>query len=312
MHPVSPPQPPRNPSPAPQAHTEPVPPAASASTAAVGHVALRLPTFWASNPQVWFLQVECQFALAGVTSQLTRYRHVVSVLPQEVAAEIIDILSAPPTTTPYDTLKTAVLERTMTSERRRIQQLLSAEEIGDRRPSQFLRHMQALLGDRASATDPTLMRQLFLHKLPVHVQMILASDTSSALPELAAQADRIMEVATPTISATAGPSPASAPCTNHSSTSPPSVVHPDPLARLQADVDRLSSLVAAALSPRPAHPRSHARRRSRSRAHPRSGSPAAANDVPPDGVCWYHQRFGQAARRCTRPCTWPGNATGDR
>lgn len=116
--------------PRPEDQPPPTPPRPFRPESAVGHVAVRLPSFWPANPDVWFHQVECHFDLAGITSQLTRYRHVVSVLPPTIASELTDILSAPPQRNPYDALRAAVLDRTMVSERTRLQQLLSAEELG--------------------------------------------------------------------------------------------------------------------------------------------------------------------------------------
>ncbi|XP_064462352.1 uncharacterized protein LOC135372820 [Ornithodoros turicata] len=140
------------------------PPNAGATASSIHHYAIRLPPFWSHNATVWFLQVECQFALSGITSQLAKFRHVVSVLPQEVAAQLIDVLTAPPAANPYDALKAALLERTTTSERKRFQELLSAEDLGDRRPTELLRHMQNLLGERAVTFDASFLKQLFLQR----------------------------------------------------------------------------------------------------------------------------------------------------
>ncbi|XP_064470176.1 uncharacterized protein LOC135384925 [Ornithodoros turicata] len=135
-------------------------------TGTVQHYALRLLAFCPKNPLVWFLQVECQFALAGITNQLTQFRHVVSVLPHDIASQIIDVLCAPPASNPYDAVKKAILDRTTASERQRLQQLLTAGELGDRRPGQLLRDMQNLFGERAFTFDPALLKELFLQRLP--------------------------------------------------------------------------------------------------------------------------------------------------
>lgn len=68
------------------------------------------------------------------------------------------------------------------------------EELGDRQPSQFLRHMKTLLGGRAEYFDAGILRELFLQRLPPAVQMILATAEDFSLPELAVYADKIMEV----------------------------------------------------------------------------------------------------------------------
>ncbi|KAG0423186.1 hypothetical protein HPB47_001024 [Ixodes persulcatus] len=65
-----------------------------------------------AHQEIWFLQVEGRFGVSNVTSQTTRFGHLVAALPNEVALEVHDILSNPPTAAPYDTLKAAILERT--------------------------------------------------------------------------------------------------------------------------------------------------------------------------------------------------------
>ncbi|XP_064479239.1 uncharacterized protein LOC135392459 [Ornithodoros turicata] len=289
------------------------PPNAGATASSIHHYAIRLPPFWSHNPTVWFLQVECQFALSGITSQLAKFRHVVSVLPQEVAAQLIDVLTAPPAANPYDALKAALLERTTASERKRFQELLSAEDLGDRRPTELLRHMQNLLGERAVTFDASFLKQLFLQRLPPTVQMILTSASTLSLPELALLADKVMEVAPHSISAIPPAAITNPPIRPHPQACPPTALPPaDPIVQLREDFERLSAMVASAVAPRSPRPRHRSPRRFGSRSSSRRRSPRRTAEDPPICPCWYHQRFGTEARRCTRPCTWSGNATGDR
>jgi len=68
--------------------------------------------------------------------------------------------------------------------------------------------MQQLLEDKAGAPDRdgTFLRELFLQHLPANVRMVLAStDESLTLNKLAELADKVMEVATPSVSAIATP-----------------------------------------------------------------------------------------------------------
>ncbi|XP_042149544.1 uncharacterized protein LOC121837794, partial [Ixodes scapularis] len=96
----------------------------------------------------------------------------------ETAVDIRDIILEPPTTNPYDNLKAELIKRTSVSEHQRLQQLLTSEELGDRTPSQLLRRLQQLLGERAATFDPALLRELFLQL-----------------------ADTVMEVAAPQVAA---------------------------------------------------------------------------------------------------------------
>lgn len=162
-------------------------------------VALKLPPFWPADPELWFAQVEAQFACRRITSQRSKFDYVVSSLAPEYASEVRDLLIRPPTDHAYDTLKAQLTKRTTASERRKLQQLFTAEELGDRKPTQLLRRMQQLLGDRPGMTDDSFLRELFLQRLPPNVRMVLASTADgTGLEQLAELADTVMEVATPT------------------------------------------------------------------------------------------------------------------
>ena len=72
---------------------------------------------------------------------------MVASLSPEFAVEIRDLLIKPPAETPYETLKAELIKRTAASEQRKLQQLISGEELGEGKPTQLLRRMQQLLGD---------------------------------------------------------------------------------------------------------------------------------------------------------------------
>jgi len=101
-------------------------PAATPTIAAAG---VKLPPFWPADPQVWFAQVEAQFNTRGITTQKTRFDHVIASLSPEFAVEVRDLLIQPPADTPYDTLKAELIKRTAASEQRKLQQLISGEEL---------------------------------------------------------------------------------------------------------------------------------------------------------------------------------------
>jgi hypothetical protein len=92
-----------------------------------------MPPFWPDTPALWFAQAEAQFQLAGITCQKTKFNHVVCQLQQPHAAEVEDILTAPPQTEPYDKLKAELILRLSASREQRVRQLLSHEELGDRK-----------------------------------------------------------------------------------------------------------------------------------------------------------------------------------
>jgi hypothetical protein len=105
--------------------------------AEISRVAVRLPPFWAERPNVWFAQAEAQFTLAGISSEQTKFYYIISQLDQRYATEVDDIITSPPEREPYTTLRTEVIRRLSHSREQRIHQLLTLEEMGDRKPSRF-------------------------------------------------------------------------------------------------------------------------------------------------------------------------------
>ena len=160
--------------------------------------------------------------------QYARYHsaenYIVASLSPEFAT---DLILRRPADRPYDTLKQQLITRTADSEQRRLQQLFRSEELGDRKPSQLLRRMQQLLGDKAAAADGAFLRELFLQRLPSNVRIVLASTNDAiSLEELAQLADKIMDVASPSVSVI---------------TTPPLHTEVD---QLRAEVFRLKELVS--------------------------------------------------------------------
>ena len=73
--------------------------------------------------------------------------------------------------------------------------MLSNEDLGDRKPTQLLRHMQTLLGTRQAEFDQELLRELFTQHLPTDVQEVLsATPPDTNITALAEIADRVLEV----------------------------------------------------------------------------------------------------------------------
>ncbi|XP_064463405.1 uncharacterized protein LOC135374343 [Ornithodoros turicata] len=209
-------------------------------------VSLKLPQYWPSDPELWLCQVEAQFRARGICMRITKYGHVISALPPEIAAEVRDIIVSPPPHNPYDKVKEDLIRRTAASEQRRLQQLLIAEELGDRKPSQLLRRMQQLLG--SNTLDNTILRELFLQRLPSQVRMVLTAAGDISIDDQARLADRILELSIQSTSpiASVDAAAASSSSTGASHTPPIQQVVPvsESIAALTTNVQQLQSTVA--------------------------------------------------------------------
>lgn len=167
---------------------------AAGITAEVSRVGIRVPPFFPANPQLWFAQLEAQFHLNGITTDNTKYWYVMSGLDARYAEEVMDIITNPPAEGKYDTLKKELIARLSVSQERKTRQLLEHEEIGDRTPSQFLRHLRGLAGE---AMPDALLRTLWTSRLPKHMHPILATLTDVPLDKVAISADRMHEATAP-------------------------------------------------------------------------------------------------------------------
>ncbi|XP_070388851.1 uncharacterized protein [Dermacentor albipictus] len=233
---------------------------------------VKLAPFWTGDPELWFVQIESQFAARRITADSTKYHHVVGNLPPATASEVRDLLLTPPAANAYQTLKE--IRRVTPTEPERLQQRLREAELGDRRPSQLLRHMQQLAGD-ATASDGRLVRELFLQRLPASVRIgLTARQTLPRWPS------------SPTNS-WLSPCPQSRRCTQ--THRPPR----DSLQEMREEISRLADTVAAL------HSSGNQRPRQRTASQPQQRR-----------VCWYHRKFGNAARNCVSPCENSGNAPG--
>ena len=131
--------------------------------ASVSAVSVKLPPFWPSDPDLWFAQVEAQFATRGITVEQTKYEYIVSALAPDTATTVRDLILTPPANTPYTTLKRELIKRTGGSNQQKLQKLLNEVELDDQKPTQLLRRMRQLW---RTDTSEDLMRELFLQKLP--------------------------------------------------------------------------------------------------------------------------------------------------
>ena len=241
----------------------------------ISRVGIKIPPFWPEDPAVWFAQLEAQFALANITQDSTKYYYAISQLDGPVIKEVKDIVSYPPETGKFDKLKTELIERLTSSQEQRVRQLLTHEEIGDRKPSQFLRHLANLGG---SSIPQDFLRTLWSNRLPPHIQAVIATQRNAPLDDVAKLADTVNEVTPQAHVALTSPS--------------------NEMTSLTARIDKLTHQIAALT----ATGRSSLNMK-RSNMRTRSPSPRRRN-MSTESVCWYHRRYREHAKRCTTPCSF--------
>ncbi|VDO74435.1 unnamed protein product [Schistosoma mattheei] len=93
---------------------------------------------------------------------------------------------------PYETLKRSILKRGDLTDRQRLDQLFNNIDLQHSSATDMLQRMREVICPRTF--DEGLFKQLFLSKLPQQAQAVLVSFQNNALDELAASADRILEI----------------------------------------------------------------------------------------------------------------------
>lgn len=245
---------------------------------------LELPPFWSKQVLLWFAAIEAQFQLRRVTSDVTKYQAVVARLDQETLIVVEHVILNPPETDKYPTIKEVLVNHYSISQERRLKQLLSGVELGDRRPSELLAEIKRLGG---SQLDATFARTIWLDRLPQYAQVALTTSSELDNDKLALLANKIVEIQRDSDNKFLMP------IANTSDSS------------MQKQLDDLSKQLGnLARKLNQIIPNNDPTRRQRSRnTAPTSATERSASS----SVCYYHRRFGAQANKCTRPCTWTQN-----
>ncbi|GFW38500.1 uncharacterized protein TNCV_4610071 [Trichonephila clavipes] len=240
----------------------------TSETVEVARIALRLPPFWKSNVRLWIAQCDHAFTFSGISSDDTKYSALVANLDAETLSYVSDIALSPPNSDKYHTLSQRLITQFSDSDTQKIKKLLTDLQLGDEKPSHLLRKMKELSNGQ--------LQDDFLQK---------------PLDKLAIIADKVSQVvgASSTICAATTVPP---PSQSSSCSVQPTM---DSLVR---QIQELSLQVVELTRERnsPRHQRYSSDRR---RSHSRSRS---VNRV--SGICYYHRRYTEQARKCVSPCAF--------
>lgn len=242
----------------------------------ISKVALRIPQFWKANVRLWIAQCDNAFAYSGITSDETKFSALVANIDAETLSHVSDIVLSPPASDKYKTLAERLISEFEDSEHQKIKKLLTELQLGDDKPSHLLRKMKVLCGNQL---NDDFLQNLWMQRMPTHIQTVLSA-SSEKLDQLAVIADKVAEVTQPSaICATSGAGPSQE--TTDITT-----------ATLAKQIEELTRQVAEL-----SHARKVPRYRGRSSSRSRNGGNSAS-------VCFYHNRFGDKARKCAQPCNY--------
>ena len=252
-----------------------------------------MPPFMPTTAGIWFSILEKYFGVAGISQDDEKALALMGFLDPHYLAKVEDTVANLPAIGQYNKLKSELIRTLTESDSAKVERLVEREEMGDRKPSQFYNDLKKLAGP---LTSDEFILNLWRYRLPDRMREVLAEVDDSSIEKLTRTADKIDEAyhrngqRARKVATVADP-PAS---------------HEDKTDALAAAiVSRLLDGMKAMRIDGHRRPRRRSnsltrpRRRSRSRDNPRQ-----------DGMCFYHARFGDRARKCNAPCKWKsGNDT---
>ncbi|XP_050339158.1 uncharacterized protein LOC126765592 [Bactrocera neohumeralis] len=254
----------------------------------------KLPQFWSIQPRLWFVQVEAVLQVARITNDASRYNQIVSALDTDAMLQLADFLQNPPETYKYAKLQDDILKQFSESSDRQLHRALTEVQLDDKKPSQLLRQLRILMGDRVSED---LLRIKWLAPLTSRCLKLLRDAPPDELAEVA---DELMETQ----------ARHSVMATHHQ---PAQAAHRGDkfentlLTSMAKDLSGLKLAIADLVTcikdqgitrdrPQPASGRFQ---QSSSKEEPASDKKK---------FCYYHRLYGSRAKKCERSCTFDSSA----
>jgi len=259
----------------------------------INRIGLRIPEFTPTDPELWFSIMDRSFQAAGITTDSTKFGYALTAIGPRYTLEVRDIIMNPPAANAYQTLRTELVKRISLSQEHKTRQLLEHEEIGDRKPSQFLRHLRQLAG---SVVGDSVLRTIWMNRLPTHVQPHLVTRANDTIDQLADIADAIMEATRAPAAQVTEMVPYTANPINTQANLQISQMQTQQRVLLEQIATLQEAIKTMQLENRSRNVDRH-RPRSRSRSRSRSAN-RRKNET-----CWYHFTFGLAAQKCQPPCS---------
>ena len=156
---------------------------------------LKLPSFWITRPELWFIQVESAFRNRhpSVTDDIVKFDCVIAALPNDVLEKVEHVLThVNQVGGRYAALQNALIESYGRSPAQRQVELIEMTvrgTLGDLKPSDFLTKIRSLLGEEYEAVE----RAILLSALPAPVCTILSNSKAANNKRLSLEVNQVLE-----------------------------------------------------------------------------------------------------------------------
>jgi len=130
----------------------------------------KLPPFWKHNPDSWIALIEAKFRISNIITQVNKYMAVLESLSNSELEHLYNI-PKPDDENCYDKLITQIHDVFSRDDRDRLDLLLNELTLGDKTPSELMRHLISAAGveDQCSPQFETILKDRFLRCLPSEI-----------------------------------------------------------------------------------------------------------------------------------------------
>ena len=156
------------------------------SSSQLHHVSIKPPPFMETAVSGWFAIFDAQFHLRKITSEETKFYHILAALPPDTISKISpEIL----TKKSFSELKTALIELHEHTKPELFEKLISSTTMTGR-PSVFLGELRGVATKVGVSDD--LVRHKFVQALPITIGTVLAAQKELTLNQLGKLADELI------------------------------------------------------------------------------------------------------------------------
>lgn len=257
-------------------------PSTSAVVNAVTEV--KLTAFYENDPELWFSVVEAQFESRKITSERSKYFHVVAHLSGSTAQQVKSVIATGYEEGKFQQLKDKLIAIYSETATEKFEKLISSEPLGDMKPSLALNKIKALGEGRL---NDEFTKSLWLKRMPQFIKQVLSA-SKDPLENLSDMADKMWEVSDKgTICSVSNGSQIE-----------------KTLQSIQQQLQKMSNRLNAIENNRTTR-RDTTPHRSRNRSQSsRRSNDESEKDASEADMCWYHRKMGERAQRCRSPCSF--------
>ncbi|XP_023937229.1 uncharacterized protein LOC112045323 [Bicyclus anynana] len=147
--------------------------------------------FWRNRPELWFKKIEAQLSNCNIDVDTKKFKFVVSLLDEQTALQVKDVIIDPPDFDKYDFLKEQLIKRITNKNEEEAKKRMMAEPMGDRTPSQFYCYLNTLAG---CYVRDDFIEEVWFECLPSKIRAVVECIKDYTIDTQTKIADRVYKV----------------------------------------------------------------------------------------------------------------------